>query len=264
MGKKQAAKMPEDKNGRPSGLARFRKECPLATRIVPLPSPNGYPSFDELWFGTYSAFLIDEFRNGTTTLNTLAIPPALQAHVKNRLHDLEPTPVCRWFEPPDNKTLTQPFPKLRLVGPPWERALRTSNALYRVALRYPYLVREAALGYCWAATTRRRIVLTDDADAVYGRVLIRCIKKLRVPGLKVKLVGFTIGEVIPNLDHWKDRLGLRRRITPEYEPASNQAHKAALDYAGLKITWGGSALPSREWHEVILVASVIELWRAKV
>ena len=130
-----------------------------------------------------------------------------------------------------------------------------------VARRSPYLVRSAVLGYCYGATTRRYVVMTDAKDAEFGKLLIELVGELHMKGLKVHLVGFRVGFNLPDIGQWLRVLELPATTLVEFETANNVKSLARINHVGIKVCWGGSSRASHEWHEVALLAAIISLWR---
>jgi hypothetical protein len=131
-----------------------------------------------------------------------------------------------------------------------------------LARRRPHLVRSAVLGYCYAATTRRYVVLTDADDADYGKSLIELVRELHINELKIHLVGFRVGCNLPHIAHWLRVLKLPPTTAVDFETANNTQSPARLNHVGIKVCWGDSSRASQEWHEVALLAAIIELWRS--
>jgi hypothetical protein len=77
-----------------------------------------------------------------------------------------------------------------------------------LARRRPYLVRSAVLGYCYAATTRRYVVLTNGDDADFGKLLIEVVRELHINEVKVHLAGFRVGFNLPDIGQWLRVLAL--------------------------------------------------------
>ncbi len=93
VGDNQIARIPR-KTGCPSHLARFREHYPLSEPIVPLP----YAALDDPhWFTTYSGYLLRHLRDGQDARG-FKLLPAMQAHISNRIRELDQTPVGRFFE----------------------------------------------------------------------------------------------------------------------------------------------------------------------
>lgn len=128
-----------------------------------------------------------------------------------------------------------------------------------VARRQPYLVQSAVLGYWYAATTHRYVIITDASDAEYGEVLFKLVDELHLDGPVIRYVGF--------------RAGSRRNDVPalakafelpsaphDHETANNLDSAARLNHIGIRVC-RGSRRPSAEWHQVAVLAAVTELWR---
>ena len=215
------------------------------------------------------------------------MPEPMRQHIEKRLTELTvidkmeevPRPMqgdkqlSRLLDKPDNRDkLDNPGkaddPKLALLSPSsrlsqtgWERACRLASRLMAAARRRSSLVQSAVLGYCFAATTRRYVVMTDEQDAVFGSQLIELVKELHISGLKIHLVGFRLGCNLPDIGRWLRVLGLRPTTPVDFETANNIGSPARLNHVGIKVCWGGSSRASQEWHEVALLAAITELWR---
>lgn len=150
---------------------------------------------------------------------------------------------------------------MTLTGVRRERAIELSRALLRLASRNPYLVRQVVMGYCHSVSVRMRVVLTDDADADFGRKLLKLVKELNLPQLSARIIGFSVGDEQANLTTWLQLLGLSSSTDIKSEPAHNSDNSAALRHVGIKLVCGKSKRASREFHEVMMVAAVIELWK---
>jgi len=131
-----------------------------------------------------------------------------------------------------------------------------------VARRKPYLVRSAVLGYAYATTTRRYVIMTDAQDAVFGTLLIELVRELHISRVKIHLLGFRIGCNLPDIGLWIRALGLPATTPVEFETANNLHSPARLKHVGIKVCWSGPTRASREWHEVTLLAAITELWRS--
>ena len=130
-----------------------------------------------------------------------------------------------------------------------------------LARRRPCLVRSVVLGYCYAATTRRYVVMTDAQDTEFGRLLIELVRELHLKELKIHLVGFRVGYNLPDIGRWMRTLGLPLTTPVEFETANNVESMARLNHVGIKVCWGESSRASQEWHEVALLAAITSLWR---
>jgi len=257
------------KNGRPSSLAQYHEFwCPEANIEPLLFAPMNRAD----WFALYGGYLIRAFRTGERT-DRFNVPAPMRQYIENRLAELTaiakmdvvPRPMqadkqlSRLLDNSDNPKLTVLSPSFRLSKAGWERACRLGSALMAVARRRPYLVRSVVLGYCYAATTRRYVVMTDAEDAAFGELLIELVEELHLKGLKIHLVGFRLGCNLPDIGHWLRVLGLPPPPV-DFETANNVKSPARLKHVGIKICWGGSSRASQEWHEVALLAAIISLW----
>lgn len=123
------------------------------------------------------------------------------------------------------------------------------------------VLRGAVLGYYYAATTRRYVVMTDAEDADFGKLLIDLVRKLHINGLKIAPVGFRVRNNLPDIARWLRILGLPATMPVDFETANNVESLARLNHVGIKLSWGELSRASQEWHEVALLAAITELWR---
>lgn len=283
----------DGKNGRPSYLAQHRESWLPEGKIEPL---EVAPMDRADWFSLYGGYIHRAFRTGEPT-DGFGVPEPMRRHIEKRLTEL--TAVKRMKKVPRSmqadrqlsRLLSKPVkrdksdnaenpgkpdnadksddPKLALLSPSsrlsktgWERACRLASRLMALARREPSLVQSAVLGYCLAATSRHYVIMTDEQDAVYGRLLIEFVKELHISGLKVHLVGFRLGCNLPDIGRWLRVLGLQTIPPVDFETTNNVGSPARLNHVGIKVCWGRSSRTSQEWHEVALLAAITELWRS--
>lgn len=271
------------REGRPSNLAFYRPFWRPEASIISL---DGAVVNCAEWFQLYGGYIFRTFSTGETT-DLFDIPETMRAYIRGRLEQIaarsdgpekpggpeEParvskkqldtspdTQLARWFEPPVNPSRGLALPPLHLSNEAWEKAVLLAQKLMGVARRQPYLVRSAVLGYCYAATTHRYVIITDANDAEYGRMLFTLVDELHLDGPALRYVGF--------------RAGARRTDVPslakafefpsaphDYETANNLDSPARLNHIGIRVCWGNSRRSSPEWHQVAVLAAVTELWR---
>lgn len=152
------------------------------------------------------------------------------------------------------------IPDLRLKGNPRERDIDLSHVLLHVTKSDPQLTRFVALGFCMTASKRVRILIIDHADAALGQALIRLVKQLGPEWLGIRIVGFRNGNREEDLSHWRAPLGLGSEVVIEREQVHNTHSETALKYIAIDVVNLDTHRASREFLEVILVASIIELW----
>jgi len=148
-----------------------------------------------------------------------------------------------------------------LKGHPRERANKLSHELLHVSKSDPKVARFVALGFCMTASKRMRILLTDHADAALGQSLIKLVKQLGLEWLGFRIVGFRNGDREEDLSDWLVPLGLRPdEVVIEREQVHNPDCEAALKYIAVDVVNLDIRRASREFLEVMLVASIVELW----
>jgi len=103
--------------------------------------------------------------------------------------------------------------------------------------------------------------ITDDGDAELGRLLIQLVKQLAQDWLGFRIVGFRNGDREEDLSDWLVPLGLRPdEVVIEREQVHNPDCEAALKYIAVDVVNLDIRRASREFLEVMLVASIVELW----
>jgi hypothetical protein len=167
--------------------------------------------------------------------------------------------MARWFEPPENRKLELRVPPLHLSRDQWARAVLLAKKLMYVARRRPYLVSDAVLGYCYAATTHRHVILTDKKDAEFGALLFDLVKELHLGAPAIRYVGFRAGSRQTDVEALRQRLDLPP-AERDYETTNNLDSPARLNHIGIRMCWGDSHRSSPEWHQVAVLAAVTELW----
>lgn len=273
-----------DQTGRPSYLGQFRDDWRSDLGIEPLlVAPVNCAD----WFKVYGGYIHRAFRTDEPT-DKFNVPEPMRQYIEARLqkltvlHEMDEVPrsmqadkqLSRLLNKPDklgnSDNLEKPGdPRLALFSPSsrlsqagWKRACRLASRLMALARRRPRLVRSVVLSYGYAATTRRYVVMTDAEDAEFGKLLIEAVHELHISELKIHLVGFRVGSNLPDIGHWLRLLELRPTTPVEFETANNVKSMARLKHVGIKLCWGAPSRASQEWHEVALLAALIELWRS--
>jgi hypothetical protein len=271
------------KEGRPSNLAFYRRFwCPDGS-IIPL---DGAVLNCAEWFQLYGGYIFRTFSTGEAT-DLFEIPENMRTYIQGRLEQintgadkpkkregpkepagtskekLDTSPdaqLSRWFEPPLNPSLKLALPPLHLSNEAWEKAVLLARRLMCVGLRQPYLVRSAVLGYCYAATTHRYVIITDANDAEFGRMLFTLLDELHLDGPVIRYVGFRAGSRRNDVPALARAFGLPP-APEDYETANNLDSPVRLNHIGIRMCWGNSHRSSPEWHQVAVLAAVTELWR---
>lgn len=271
------------KEGRPSNLAFYRPcWCPAAGITALKDAPLDCAE----WFQLYGGYIFRTYSTGETT-DLFDIPETMRAYIRGRLEKIataldkpeEPedpkqpgdaskdnahicphAQLARWFEPPENPSLKLAVPPLHLSNEAWDQAVSLAQKLMSVARRQPYLVRSVVLGYCYAATTHRYVVITDANDAEYGKMLFKLIEELHVDGPVLRYVGFRTGVRRTDVPALARAFGLPS-APHDYETANNLDSPVRLGHIGIRMCWGDSHRSSPEWHQVAVLAAVTELWR---
>jgi hypothetical protein len=267
------------KNGRPSYLAQFREFWRSGETIEPLPVA---PMNEAGWFELYSGYILRAHSTGENT-DKFNVPEPMRHWIRKRLETFTASKkgnandsqessdadfsaadrqLARLLGSPKKSNLGLLVPPSRLSASEWVPGRRLGSRLMALARREPSLVQSAVLGYCLAATTRHYVIMTDEQDAVYGRLLIELVKELHISGLKVRLVGFRVGYNLPDIGRWLRILELRATTPVDFETANNLESMARLNHVGIKVCWDESSRASQEWHEVALLAAITELWRS--
>jgi hypothetical protein len=259
------------KAGRPSNLALYRPYWCTDETITTL---SGAAVNCAEWFQLYGGYIFRTFSTGETT-DLFNIPGAMRTYIGGRIREftaslssrenlskdqLASAQLARWFEPPEKPNLALQVPPLHLFCDQWERAVLLAKKLMYVARRRPYLVRSAVMGYCYAATTHRHVILTDKKDAEYGELLFDLVKELHLGELAIQYVGFRAGSRKTDVEDLRQQLGLPP-ADADYETTNNLDSPARLNHIGIKLCWGDSHRASAAWHQVAVLAAVTELWR---
>jgi hypothetical protein len=194
-------------------------------------------------------------------------PTAMEKHIVQRAAEIYQTPAGNKAFIPVPTSNKEMLPDFRTGGVRFELAEELSRALLDLTRREPYHVRHAVLGYCWAVGCRMRVVLTDRADAKYGRTLIWLVNELSLPWLTWRLFGFKVGSECGDPSGWISDLGLLGDPLVEPQPAHDPSNRAELHHIGLEVRVTQSANSkrernSREFFEVMLAAAIVELWRS--
>ncbi|MFP5237660.1 MAG: hypothetical protein ACLGSD_17330 [Acidobacteriota bacterium] len=271
------------KEGRPSNLALYRPcWCPEASITTLKDAPLDCAE----WFQSYGGYIFRTFSTGEDT-GLFDISETMRAYIRGRLEQSQIRPrkpedangaediqarseddasICpharlaRWFEPPENPSLKLAVPPLHLSSDAWDHAVSLAQKLMSVAQHKPYLVRSVVLGYCYAATTHRHVVITGAQDAEYGNMLFKLVEELHVEGLAIRYVGYRAGTRQTDVAALVEAFGLPA-APHDYETANNLGSPARLNHIGIRVCWGDSHRASPEWHQVAVLAAVTELWR---
>jgi hypothetical protein len=105
-----------------------------------------------------------------------------------------------------------------------------------------------------------RILLTDHSDAALGQPLIKLVKQLGLDWLGIRIVGFRNGDREEDLSDWRAPLGLGPEVVIEREQVHNPDSDPALKYIAVDVVNLDTQRACREFLEVMLVASIVELW----
>ena len=243
------------KGGVPPNRAPFTDDPSLAEEIQPL----DFARLDDRgWFERYTGYILRHIRDAQDC-SEFQVLPAMGRHIADQIRALREKAAGFEFE--ESPTTDQWLPSLRLTGVRRERAIELSGALLGLAQSNPCLVRSVAPRYCYGVIARMRIVLTAYGNAAFGRRLLRLVDLLKLPWLTPKIVGFTVQGQEPDLTRWIHELRPHPETTIVFQRAPNQSSPAGLNHIGIDVTHEPSGWTSREFHEVLVVASVIELWR---
>jgi hypothetical protein len=243
------------KRGRLSSAAQFLQSEDSAVQIKTLP----YAKRDDLnWFKDAQSYIIRCWRLGAGP-GTVQIDPQMVAHMQRRVTELIDSPARRFFIQQVNSQAW--IPDLRLKARPRKRAIELSHELLRVTKSDPKVTRFVALGFCKTASKRMRILITDHADAELGQSLIKFVKQLGLDWLSFRIVGFRNGDREEDLSDWLVPLGFKPdEVEIQREQVHNPDSEAALKYIAVDVVNLDIRRASREFLEVMLVASIVELW----
>lgn len=259
------------KPGRPSNLALYREYWYPTESINPLPVAPGNCAE---WFQLYGGYIFRTFSTGEKT-DLFNIPEAMRTYINGRIREftaslgrrenllkdqLAGAQLARWFETSENPHLKLRVPPLHLSGEAWDRAVLLATKLMHVARRRPYLVRSAVLGYCYAATTHRHVIMTDATDAEWGKIIFELLKELNLGGPAIRYVGFRAGSLQTDVPARARAFDLPS-APEDYETTNNLDSPVRLNHIGIRVCWGDSRRASSEWHQVAVLAAVTELWR---
>jgi hypothetical protein len=238
------------------------------------------------WFQLYGGYIFRTFSTGEPT-NLFDIPEKMRAYIRGRLEQIATRPdepeepkgpkepastskkkrdtspkaqLVRWFEPPVNPSLQLALPPLLLSNEAWDQAVSLARRLMCVARHQPYLVRSAVLGYCYAATTHRYVIISDANDAEYDEMLLKLLDELHLDGPVIRYVGFRAWSSQNDVPALAKAFGLPS-APEDYETANNLDSAARLNHIGIRMCWGNSHRSSPEWHQVAVLAAGTELWR---
>ena len=257
------------KVGRPSNLAMFREDwCMSGGTELLAGATAAIPN----WFRLCGGYIFRAYSTDEST-KRFHVPGPMQDHIHNRLAQITASlppgrrrrasadaQLARWFEPPDSPRLKLLVPPLYLSGNTWDQAELLSRKLMYLALRRRGLVRSVVLGYCYAATAQRHVIITDTEDAEYAKIVEELVKELKIPELTIHHVGFRVG--LRETDVEAVRLELGLEPAPFHHETANNLHSPArLNHLGIRLCWGSSPSATREWHHVAVLAATIELWR---
>jgi hypothetical protein len=251
----ETEQLPGKKGRRPANLAPFADDPSFAKEIQCLDCAI---LDDRDWFVRYTGYFLLHLRDGKDC-SAFQVLPAMKLHIADRIRALREKAARLEFE--ESPTSDQWLPSLQLTGVRRERAIELSRAFLQLAQSNPYLVRSVALRYCYGVSARMRIVLTGYRDAEFGRKLLRLVDLLKVSWLAPKLVGFKVQGQKPDLTCWLHELQPHPETERAFQDAPNQSSPVSLNYIGIVVTETPSGWASRAFHEVLVVASIIELWR---
>lgn len=271
------------KEGRPSNLAFYRPFWRPEASIIPL---DGAVVNCAEWFQLYGGYIFRTFSTGEAT-DLFDVPETMRTYIRGRLEQIAARPdeperlegleepagaskekldaspdvqLARWFEPPLNPSLGFALPPLHLSNEAWDRVVSLARKLMGVARRQPDLVRSVVLGYCYAATTHRYVIVTDANDAEYGEMLFRLVDELHLVGPVIRYIGFRAGAAQNDVPALAKGFGLPS-APYNHETANNLNSPVRLNHIGIRVCWGDSHRASVEWHQVAVLAAVTELWR---
>jgi hypothetical protein len=266
--------------GRPSNLAFYRPYWFPTGSIMPL---DDVPVNRAEWFQLYGGYIFRTFSTGEST-EFFDIPKTMRSYINERVEKIAKLKVqrvsdrfvdskgeskrkinspeaqlARWFEPPENPSLKLAVPPLHLSNEAWEQAATLAQKLMTVARRHPSLVRCVVLGYCYAATTHRHVIITNVNDADYAKMLFDLVEELHLNGPALRYVGYRAGSRQTDVAALVKAFGLPA-APHDHETANNSDSPARLNHIGVRVCWGDSRRPSAEWHQVAVLAAVTELW----
>lgn len=212
---------------------------------------------DRHWFKRLSAFALTHLRDGRYQ-QQLPILPAMQQHIRLRIEQLHATPMSKFFE-----ESTERYPNVRLTRTGRLRAIALSRTLLNLTRFNPYLVRRAVMSYCFGASSRFRVFLVDDCEAQYGAAILELIEELKIPWLKVRFVGFRIGDQEPDMTPWEELLEFAKPApgqpgTPFDIVNARSGSHYETGHLGIDIQRSGRN--SREFHKMMILAAITEIW----
>lgn len=184
---------------------------------------------------------------------------AMESHIGEQVRQLKKTPLGKFFK--TSAANQMDLPDLRLSSSQMERAIELSRALLRITRRDPYFVRSAVLGYCEAVSDRRRIRLTDLRVAEYGKILIRLVKRLKLPSIEARLIGYQVQNEKGDLSKWLEMIKPGRDTPLEFILAENQSSRAECGHIGIDIRNTESQRSSAAFFSVMVTAATTEIWR---
>lgn len=248
------------RRGPRGNLARFYREQADELK-TPIDPSDFCRHNDSDWFKRIQQLVLD-LRDGITRQYS-GITPEMVAHIDANIMEMSKLPIGKQFVV--GLGTERKYPDLQISGVRRERAIELSRALLDVTKQDPILVRHAALVYLYAVDERMQVRLTDREYAPHGRVLIRLVdqvaKRLHSPWICWRLVGFEIDGEHKDPAGWFEDLGLEPTEIPFVKP-NTPDNRAELDHIRIDVCFAtGKYRLSREFHEVMLLTAVAELWR---
>ena len=196
----------------------------------------------------------------------LEVNAAMVQLIRENLDSLSKTSVHKHFVARTGSTREiPPFPG----EANYERAKSIGRALMKTAVWDRDLVRTAASAYAYGVhTSDKLLVLAAPEDARFGRALILTVRHMQLKSLQWKIVGFDTDEIPRPLPktvpkEWCKRLTIPSNTRIKWVIPKNKSNSASANQIAVEVVEqvGSSQEVSSNFHSVMLVANVIEMWR---
>ena len=138
------------------------------------------------------------------------------------------------------------------------------HIIMHIGRRDPKFLKQVVSMYSHAVHKRMQVVMTSVDDAYLGQALVEFVKALKFPQIGIRLAGYKIGDQRSDIEIWRKGLGLPRDTQAHWVSAANQASSASMGHCGIEViqtSKKGHVRVSGAFHNVMILASVVEVWR---
>ena len=249
------------KAGLPSNLAIFREQYDHDDPIKPI----GFAKVNDLdWYETCSGFVVRQFRHGRDCAADLNMLPAMCQYLDRRIEETATTRMARHFErfdAEDPEIPTRLLPPELMHETQQLQANEVGAGLMRFAMRKRYIARDLIRGWCNAASSRMRLVLTDYRFADFGAQIINLVEDLQLPWLGWILIGYRVGNQKTDTAGWLVELKLPPNTTVELLNVPNNQNDAATNHIAIEVIHRGRNMVAGEFRNAMIYAAIVEIWR---